>query len=141
MRRREGRNPFSGRRVFGAFAVIWLTVLPAPAAAHGVGGRIDLPVPLGYFLAGAIAVLVVTFLALLWLWPHPRLQEPLPLRQLRLPGWRFVATGFAVIGVIGVAIVVLAGMFGPDNSVRNPAPVLVWVILWLVVPFAGAVVG
>ena len=134
-------NLFSDRRVFGAAAVLWLTVLPAPAAAHGVGGRIDLPVPLGYFLAGAIAVLVLTFLALLTLWPRPRLQEPLPLRQSRLPGWRFVAAAFRVFGVLAVAVVVLAGVFGPDNSVRNPAPVLVWVVLWLVVPFAGAVVG
>ena len=141
MQWRRERNLYSGRGMFGVAAVLWLTVLPAPAAAHGVGGRIDLPVPLGYFLAGAIVVLVVTFLALLTLWPFPRLQEPLPLRQLRLPGWRFVAAALGVLGLLAVAIVVLAGVFGADNSVRNPTPVLVWVVLWLVVPFAGAVVG
>ncbi|MGH8923917.1 MAG: hypothetical protein ACRDWA_04630 [Acidimicrobiia bacterium] len=121
--------------------VAWLTALPAPALAHGLGGRSDLPVPLSYFVAGALSVLVITFVALIRLWPQPRLQQPPPLRPIRLPGWRLISSVLRWLGVTGLTVVVLAGLFGADNSVRNAAPVLMWVGLWLIVPFASAAVG
>ena len=48
---------------------------PKPAAAHGIGGRADLPVPIGYFLVGAGIVLVLSFLALAALWKTPRFKN------------------------------------------------------------------
>ena len=97
--------------------------------------------PLTYFLVGAVAVLIATFLALLLLWRRPRLQNEIPIRRLPVAGWRLITALFRVMGLLALAIVVLTGVFGPDNSVRNPAPVLVWVVFWLVVPFAAAVIG
>ena len=45
----------------------------AGLAMHGVGGRSDLPIPFALAVtAGAIA-LVVSFIALAFLWPEPRL--------------------------------------------------------------------
>ena len=123
------------------FGSLWLFLIPARAAAHGVGGRSDLPVPLSYFLVGAVAVLIATFLALVLLWRRPRLQEEVPTRRLPLAGWRLITGLFRVTGLLAVTIVVVAGLAGLDNSVRNPAPVLVWVVFWLVLPFAAAVIG
>lgn len=127
-----------------ARAVKWILavsvfVLPSTALAHGLGGRQDLPVPLEFFVVGAVVVLVASFLALAVLWPEPRLQADIigaPRRARPFPR--------AVLGAIGAAgllIVVVAGLVGEASSSTNPAPVLVFVWFWLVVPFAAAIVG
>jgi hypothetical protein len=51
--------------------------------AHGIGSRADLPVPLYLSLYGAGLAVVVSFLALVLLWRHPKLRgdeagRPLP---------------------------------------------------------------
>jgi len=118
-----------------------IVAIPAPARAHGIGGRADLPVPIEFFLYGAGVVLVVSFIALALLWPEPRLQDG-PRRKLvtnRPIGWP--GSVLAVIGMGGLLAVVVAGLIGIQNSSRNVAPVLVWVDFWLVVPFLGALVG
>lgn len=118
-----------------------LAAVPAPAMAHGIGGRADLPVPIEFFLYGAGVVLVVSFIALAVLWPEPRLQDG-PRATLVTPnplGWPGRLLAF--VGIVGLLLVVGAGLFGVQNSSRNVAPVLVWVDFWLVVPFLGALVG
>ena len=114
-----------------------------PLVAHGIGGRLDLPVPLTFFAAGAAVVLIITFLALATLWPKPRLQD----------GPRLLATGRTVglralniVGILGLLIVIVAGIGtfargGDELGARNIGPVLFWIYFWLVVPFLGAVVG
>jgi hypothetical protein len=118
-----------------------LVAVPSPALAHGIGGRADLPVPLGYFLVGAGVVLIVSFIALAVLWKTPRLQdgprsEVMPLQVDGLP-----ATVLSVAGVFFLFLVIGAGLFGVQNGTRNVAPATVWVVFWLVVPFLGALVG
>lgn len=120
--------------------VFWLAAAP-PASAHGIGGRGDLPVPLSYFVAGAVTVLIVTFAGLGVLWRKPRLQDLPDSRRLAVPGWRWLVMLLRVAGLAGLTLVVAAGLFGVDDSGRNPSPVLVWVGFWLVVPFAAAFVG
>ena len=58
-----------------------------PASAHGLGGRADLPIPLGMFLAGAAVVLILSFAALAVVWPRPRWQQGATLRAFDLPGF------------------------------------------------------
>ncbi len=118
--------------------------LPSVAMAHGIGGRLDLPVPLSYFIVGAGVVLVITFIGLAVLWPEPRLQEGPRHEAARLTvrrGWVLPS-----LGVIGLALVIgqlIPPLFGLETDPTRPtiAPVLVWVVFWLVVPFAGAVIG
>jgi hypothetical protein len=124
----------------GLLALLALAV-PAPALAHGIGGRADLPVPIEFFLYGAGVVLVVSFIALAVLWPEPRLQgrthsKPITTGPLGWPG-----RALAGVGVAALLLVVATGLAGIQNSSRNPAPVLVWVDFWLVVPFLGAFFG
>lgn len=112
-----------------------------PASAHGLGGRADLPIPLGMFLAGAAVVLILSFAALAVLWPRHRWQEPAAPRPIRIPGFAGMLTALQIIGVIVLVFLIATGVFGVNNASRNPAPVLLWVGFWLVVPFASALLG
>lgn len=111
----------------------------APASAHGIGGRSDLPVPVSYFIVGGAIVLALSFAALAVLWPVPRLQA---VSKGRIVGrWRRgPVVVLAVIGLIGLALTIGAGIIGEDRR-TNAAPVLLWVYFILVIPFLGAVFG
>lgn len=125
--------------VLGVTALV--TLLPAPAMAHGLGGRSDLPVPLEYFLVGALVVLLLSFGALAVLWPEPRLQDG---PRYRGRGWvppRGVAAAAAGGGVFLLVAVMAAGLLGDAAARSNAAPVTVWVLFWLVLPFSAAAVG
>ncbi|MGF1667856.1 MAG: hypothetical protein ACFCVC_16475 [Acidimicrobiia bacterium] len=128
------------RAVFGVLAALaWL--IPGVAGAHGIGGRQDLPVPIEFFVVGAGAVLVLSFLALAALWPEPRLQGPPIERSGTGRWWRWVRASAGVVGSASLLIVVVAGFIGEPSSSRNPASVLVFVVFWLIVPFLSALVG
>jgi hypothetical protein len=89
-------------------------------------------------------VLVISFVALAVLWPEPRLQDGPRHDVARLTvrrGWVLPTLGLiALLLVIGQLI---PPLFGLETDPTRPtiAPVLVWVVFWLVVPFAGAVIG
>ncbi len=130
-------------RVAPALAAVALLVvgLPEPAAAHGIGGRTDLPVPLGFFMAGAATAIVVSFVALAYSWHQPRWQDPPATRAVR---WRVPPAVFAVLrtaGLAGLGLVIVDGLIGGTGGPRHISPVLVWVVFWLVVPYLVAGVG
>jgi hypothetical protein len=126
----------------GALVLSWA----APASAHGIGGRLDLPVPVWLFVYGAAAAVIVSFVALGALWKQPRLEEDPPGR--RLPGWmQRVLTGPVPNGVVRALslamflVVVIAAGSGQDSSARNLAPVFVYVWFWVGLAFAHALFG
>ena len=125
------------RAVLTAAGVVLAAALlaPAPVYAHGLVGRTDLPVPDWLFTWGAVAVLVVSFVALAAAWPAPKLQEP---RERALP------TGLSrvllsrpaeiICGVVGIALFALlmySGFAGEQNVAVNWAPTFVYVAFWL----------
>lgn len=112
--------------------------------AHGIGGRSDLPLPVSVLVVGAATVLVVSFVALGMLWTRPRFQDGPRYdgASVRVP----VRPGLAVVGLLGFFLVigqVVPPLLGLERARVRPtvAPVTVWVFLWLVVPFAGAIAG
>ncbi|HUG33036.1 MAG TPA: hypothetical protein VMM14_09120 [Acidimicrobiia bacterium] len=112
--------------------------------AHGIGGRSDLPIPLPVMVTGAAAVLAITFLALGLLWTRPRFQDG---PRYEGPGLPVPIGGFlAGLGLAGLLLVVgqlvplLMGMERVSTR-ATAAPVIVWVVAWLVIPFASAFVG
>ncbi|MEX2280242.1 MAG: fenitrothion hydrolase [Acidimicrobiia bacterium] len=107
-----------------------------PALAHGLGGRLDLPVPLTVFVVAAGVVLVLTFAGLAILWPSPRLQEIEPQSEGRSIPWLWNTLGG--IGAFLLALTLVAAAIGIDNSTRNPAAVIVFVGFWLILPFTAA---
>ena len=131
------------RRVSAVAAVslIAISTLPGAAWAHGVGGREDLPIPLSTSMWVAVGVIVVSFVLLGSLWPHQRLQGG--------PGQRPIAGKWVsplilvtrVLGVLFLGVVIVAGLIGQPRSTFSMSPFLVYVLMFLIVPFAGAVLG
>jgi hypothetical protein len=129
----------------GAGATV-LLASATPAAAHGIGGRLDLPVPVWLFVYGAAAAVIVSFVALGALWRQPRLEEDPPGR--RLPSWmQSVLTGPVPNGVVRAVsvmlflVVVIAAGSGQDSAAKNLAPVFVYVWFWVGLAFAHALFG
>lgn len=125
--------------VAASAAMVWQ--LATPAFAHGIGGRQDLPVPLQFFVFGAGLVLVLSFVALAVLWPTARFQGALAEEHVAAPVWRIVRPVLGALGVLGLLVVIVAGFIGPPSTSSNPGPVLVFVVFWLVVPFASVALG
>src|SRR4029077_9911188 len=59
--RRSGRRR-SAAALRALAAALAAACLATPAAAHGFGQRYDLPIPLSFYLVGAAAAVVVSFL-------------------------------------------------------------------------------
>lgn len=112
-----------------------LLATAAPAAAHGVQGQAETPVPLEAFFAAAAVVVVVSFVGLSFAWSKPRWSTV---------GWRPAPGGLgrAVLHPVTVwtlralvlaafALVLVAAVFGSTLFNRNIAPVTVFVFWWI----------
>jgi hypothetical protein len=124
-----------------AAALAW----PAPAAAHGLVQRANLPIPEWLFGWAAGVVLVVSFVALAVAWPQPRLERPawrpLPWGLGRLLGSRVVEVVGGAVGVALLAVVVVAGFAGPQDPAANLAPTFLLITFWVGMAFASALLG
>ena len=136
-----------GKAALATGAGVMLVIVGAtPAAAHGIGGRVDLPVPAWLFVWGAGAVVIVSFVALGVLWKEPRLEHSegggaLPERlqallRSRLAEWVVRAVSLAVF--LGVLV---ASGAGENSAAANLSPVLVYVWFWVGLAFLHAVFG
>ena len=47
----------------------------------------------------------------------------------------------STVGLVGFLTVIIAGLFGDQNPMRNLAPVAVWIVLWVGFSFLSAVLG
>jgi hypothetical protein len=135
------------RRTGGALAAALAAVTlwaPAPALAHGLAQREQLPIPQWLFAWGAAAVLVISFFALAMLWPEPRLEGDRWWRPL--PGGRLIAgpvvqglCGFVGVGLLVVTIV--AGYAGQGVALDNWAPTFILITFWVGLVFASILFG
>ena len=112
--------------------------------AHGVGSRTDLPLPVWLFAYGAGAALLISFVTLRILWPKPRL-EALATGPT-LPTWASTAVSVAggvarVVGLAFFGLVLVAAAAGTEESASNFAPVAVYVLFWVGLQVASAVLG
>ena len=119
---------------------------PQAAAAHGIGGVKDLPVPVWLFYYGAAIVLVVSFVALGALWSKPVLDRAadgrtLPeslQRLLRSPLLLGVLRGLSLLVFV---VVWAAAAFGAQNAFQNLAPTFVYVVFWLGMSLLSVLLG
>ncbi|MGI9098985.1 MAG: fenitrothion hydrolase [Solirubrobacteraceae bacterium] len=125
--------------LFGAAA------LPAPAHAHGLVQRANLPLPEWLFGYAAAVVLIVSFVALAILWPEPRLERdrwrPLLGGVGRLLASRVVELVAGTLGVTLLALVIVAGFAGSQNALSNFAPTFVFITFWVGMAFVSALLG
>jgi hypothetical protein len=110
--------------------------LPAPAAAHGLTGRADLPIPEWLFAWAAAVVLIVSFVGLAMLWRSPQLEKdnafrPLPRELSRLVVNPVTETFAAVLGVGLLVVTVWSGLAGVQAPQENFAPTFVYVVFWV----------
>ena len=115
-----------------------------PVLAHGVGGRSDLPLPAWLFAYGAGFAVLISFVALGILWPRPRLAAAADGREL--PGWMQTAARPATwvvraIGLFVYAVVLVACLWGVNNSASNISPYVVYVTFWVGVQVLATFVG
>jgi hypothetical protein len=121
---------FRGHAPATAFATLCAALGASPAAAHAIAERYDLPVPLGYFVAGSAAVVAVTFaITALFVLAAPHRREE---KHVRPPGALCpLAHSVRGYGVAVFLLVIAAGLFGHEHPARNIAPTLVWVGWWV----------
>jgi hypothetical protein len=133
----------AGAALAAALAALTLWA-PAPALAHGLAQREQLPIPQWLFAWAAAAVLVISFFALAVLWPQPRLEGDRNWRAI--PGGRAIAgPGVQTLcGLIGVAlfvVTIVAGYVGQGVALDNWAPTFILIIFWVGLVFASILFG
>jgi len=117
-------------------ALSGFAIMPEPAAAHGLVGRADLPIPAWLFGWAAAVVLIASFVGLAALWKSPQLEENNGFKLL--PKWissalvNPVTEAFATVA--GVALLVLtiwSGLAGVQTPTENFAPTFIYVVFWV----------
>jgi hypothetical protein len=130
--------------VLGGLAAVVLVSAASPAAAHGVGGRADLPLPVWLFAYSAAFALLISFVALRLLWPRPRLAavaDGTATPQLLSQSGRLIGVAFRALALALFAVTVAAAWLGPDSVARNLAPTAFYVAFWVGMQLLSAVVG
>jgi hypothetical protein len=119
----------------------------AAVLLHGFGARYDLPLSLGLYMTAAGAVVLLSFVLVAVFagartgeraLSYPRLEVPF-LRVLGNARASWIVGG--AIGVLCLLAVVVCGLWGSSDPLRNPASYLVWIYLWAGLFFLTALVG
>jgi hypothetical protein len=113
------------------------------ASAHGFGQRYDLPIPLSFYLWAAGATVALSFVMLVIFFSSERALRPLPTLIVRLPIpiVRTLRLACGAIGIAGYVTIIIAGLLGDQNPMRNFAPVAVWIVGWVGLSFLSAALG
>lgn len=136
-------NPYT--RGLGLVALI--VFFPASVSAHGFGQRYDLPVPLGLFMLGAGASVVLSFLGMGLFVRRKRESMDYPSYNLLaspLSAWignRGFLSFVRAISVILFCVMLAAGFWGSENPDKNIAPTMVWIIWWVGLAYICALAG
>ena len=131
----------------GLWLAAAIVLLPTFASAHGFGQRYDLPVPLGLFMLGAGASVVLSFLGmgLFVRKKHESVDYPsCDLLASPLLGWMGGAGFLSVIRALSVVlfcVMLAAGFWGTDEPAKNIAPTLIWIIWWVGLAYVCALAG
>ncbi|MBI3109127.1 MAG: hypothetical protein HYY95_26745 [Candidatus Rokubacteria bacterium] len=107
---------------------------PLAAGAHVGGGALILLLPTHLYVAGGALVVVASFVlvALVPARLFARLESTgIRVEIGRLPGHGALSTTLSLLS-LGVAIgLLLAGVLGSRDPLRNPLPLFVWTVWWV----------
>ena len=114
--------------------------------AHGVGSRIDLPLPLGLALYGAGAAILLSFAVLLLFWRQPRLNRPasgvaLPAGLQRVLDGGGTRLTLQALALVVAALVTAVAVAGPRDTAHNLAPWVLYVTFWVGLVPASLLLG
>jgi hypothetical protein len=129
--------------------LVWGTgaaLFASAAQAHGFGQRYDLPIPLSFYVFGAGATVLLSFvLAAMFLRTveMPHLLAGVPL--LRTPrSRRILAICAGVARMLAAAyfvVMIAAGLFGVQAPMRNIIVASVWIVGWVAISLVCALIG
>ena len=118
-----------------------------PAWAHAFGSRYDLPLPLGFYLSGAGAAVILSFFVMIRFFRRSGdygERFRFDLLSISALGWLGSAPVLNLVRSLSTAMFVLllaAGFFGSQDPLRNIAPTFVWIIWWVGMAFVSALAG
>jgi len=104
--------------------------VPVQAWPHAFDDRFDLPAPLSYFIAGAAAVVAVSFLIV----ASFMRRAPSPSTQYTVhagPVLGFAYNLARLFGLLVFVITIVAGLAGTADPMMNIAPTIVWIAWWV----------
>lgn len=133
-----------GSRAAAASILATAAILGPPGTAwsHAFGQRYDLPAPLGYFVAGAAAAVVLSFVvAAVFARGAPRESQAEGLVVPLSPLLPLLRASARALSVALLCVVVMAGVFGSRNPEMNFATILVWIVWWVGLSFVVACFG
>ncbi|MGH7763124.1 MAG: hypothetical protein ACREOM_01740 [Candidatus Dormibacteraceae bacterium] len=114
---------------------------------HGFGVRYDLRIPLTLYLFAAAGVVVISFVLVVLFTgdqmgakaiEYPRRPMPSLVLVARSPWPRLVG---GVIGVLSLAVIVIAGLFGSSKAELNPAEYVTWIYFWAATVILSGLLG
>ncbi|MBT3371021.1 MAG: hypothetical protein HOE98_23530 [Rhodospirillaceae bacterium] len=131
----------------GSLAAILLCA--APASAHAFGIRYDLPIPLGLYLVGGGAAVLLSFIVMARFLGHSGTKQVgeawrfdlLGVAWLRWLGGAFVLAALRSLAVAVFGSLLWAGFFGNEDPFSNIAPTFIWVVWWVGMAFVCALFG
>jgi len=125
--------------------VILGTLLSTAAEAHGFGQRYDLPIPLSFYVFGAGATVLLSFVLAAAFLRHAKPPRILPLSLLTRPTSRrltALAAGCArTLAAAYFMLMIAAGLFGVQAPMRNIIVASVWIVGWVAISLASALIG
>ena len=130
---------FSVTSVAHAFAIA--LGFPVLAHAHAFEERYDLPAPLSYFITGAAAVVVLSFVIAQIVVEHA---GEAAARERRIELGRLLPVLRLIVRVLGLclfALVIVAGRYGTADPLMNVTPTLVWIVWWVGLSLFVACIG
>jgi hypothetical protein len=115
-------------------------VLAGPAFAHTTERAFVLILPTDLYLIGGTLVVALSFV-LIALVPtaNVRALKDLVWRAGRLPA--AAGTALSLLSFAVLAALILAGLWGTQDPLANPLPLVVWTLGWIGLTFAHAVFG
>ncbi len=136
-------------RVALMLAAVGLAALIAsPVSAHAFGQRYDLPIPLNYFLIGAVAAVALSFVVLGMFVRKTAGQVEYPrLNLLRTPilgsvlSSRIASAALRALSVATLVLLIVAGFIGTDRPIDNISPTFIWIIWWVGMGYVVALFG
>lgn len=124
------------RRLAPLVGVVIYFLVPAPALAHGLLGRIESPLPLAVYLTGAALAVGLSFLLVLArdiAPPSDRVGLP-----RKIPTW--LTVGLRLIGLVGWLWIVAQLLVG-GTSAADVSTLFLWVYGWVGIAILSAFVG
>lgn len=126
----------------GAVALLGLGA--STASAHGIGERGDLPLPKGFFIWAAALAVVLSFLIAAMKRAPTSPDGELPGRRLghwTVTARTIISPFIRSVGLVALGVAIWAGFAGEQSPDVNIAPMMLFVVLWLGVVWASALIG